>query len=395
MAANHPPPAFPQKKFHLFRSMEDHLTPRLTTTDDTIPGQIAAEACLMVTTLFSHPYMRNLVAQSLKDMDPLSEETFPIDTEDMEKTIDSLTQLPQIDFVENISFEACVVRTADHAAGNPFLTTAVKIQVKAERWFSLATLAETKGIGKSHRRYKVGFKFLVIVLAREMMHLVQERAFGKAWQKITPPCICSQNYPNNVLYNGDVPIDLTNSLPVKGQEHCVPTTPTKLQVHKGESGYWLEEQLTDGCCIEAMLLENISNFRSWIVPNNFGRLEEVVNLIAKRKSSGGYVTWVLDSSHQDDHDRLLDCFVTTSTADEMVAGIKAMQEYIHNKAPVFHPIKAKALSKETMHDEEFQPDVFDAADIVDLKTGPSTRILVEGPVNIIICWRAIILMGPG
>ncbi|KAJ7572462.1 hypothetical protein C8J56DRAFT_905480 [Mycena floridula] len=109
------------------------------------PGQIAAKACIMVAMLFLHPYMHNLVAQSLKDVDPLSEETFPIDTEDMEKTIGLLTQLPQIDFVEKVAFEACVVCTTDRAAGNPFLTATVKIQVKAEIRY-LSVVFGTSGI---------------------------------------------------------------------------------------------------------------------------------------------------------------------------------------------------------------------------------------------------------
>ncbi|KAJ7134304.1 hypothetical protein C8R44DRAFT_956017 [Mycena epipterygia] len=91
----------------------------------------------------------------------------------------AFTGLPQVDIVEGLAVEGRVVGSPDVPE-----TIKLRIELKAQRFYHLCTLAAT--VGTDHPRYKTAFVWMILVLMQECMHLVQgpEEALT-----LTPKCV--------------------------------------------------------------------------------------------------------------------------------------------------------------------------------------------------------------
>ncbi|KAJ7146768.1 hypothetical protein C8R44DRAFT_18490 [Mycena epipterygia] len=375
-------PAYPQKLFHIFRC-NDPCTPRRSTT--AYETKILQGVVNQVALVFRTPHVLRLVAISLKrDADPIAcqlPEDVVISEGDLAFARKALCGLPQLELVEQLGPEARVIRSTDEYTGTPTSSKPVRIQMRAERAYVLWMLAALAS--EQSPAYRQAFAWAVWVLLHGMMHLVRERAFSFAWEKVTPPRLCSDNRPQTELWEGapygilvasssrslpSTPSKAANpepaqsaSLPARAQPASLPSTPIARAL-KGESGPWFEDQLTHGCSFEAhdSAPFTVGQTSSLIkVPEEL-ILYRVTSIFAKRRQPRGkYDLWTVNTTDLLTPIKLLDGLCDAQTVEDVEVVLEGLVRAIQDTPPLVMADTPAVCHKGGVEDRALQ-DVFDA-----------------------------------
>ncbi|KAJ6542001.1 hypothetical protein DFH09DRAFT_48463 [Mycena vulgaris] len=133
--------------------------------------RIMDSVCEQVRRFFEIPEVVRLVAIYLQHCDHHDMETVDteVSTEDLKFAKECLHGLPpQVDLVEGLTAEARTVGSIEVGPGAP-----ARIELRTERFYMLCTLGAA--LGPADVWYRIGFIWMVIVLCREVLDLVQER----------------------------------------------------------------------------------------------------------------------------------------------------------------------------------------------------------------------------
>ncbi|KAJ7446714.1 hypothetical protein FB451DRAFT_785982 [Mycena latifolia] len=330
-----------QREFMIY---DKNRSLRRTTTP--FEQDILNSVCEQVKLVFQVPAVLRLVAISLmRSLDPIkwvASASVKVSAEDIEFAEHSLEGgLPQLDIVEGLTVDANVpVRFGDASLGAHVNIEPVRIELKAERFYLLCTLAAE--FGKDDKQFRAAFIWLVWALTRQMMNVVRQRAFEHEWDIPAPPRLTSGTHLSRELWWGPPRPSTTMSV---YSEDSLPV---------GNAAFWLEEQLMDGQCWlepgEDTLPGNELRHSDVDVPTEI-KVARIVRIVAKADAPPkGYHCWALHSSVDGQHN--LDAFIDARTVQEMETGIIEMRNFIHGTKPGFMP---HILRKTTKMDG----DVFD------------------------------------
>ncbi|KAJ7227383.1 hypothetical protein GGX14DRAFT_555936 [Mycena pura] len=315
-----------QTTFYYFRADDDRCPRRRANPFET---QILTSLVAQVHTFFQIPRIVRLVAISLQ-LDPSSEvdvDTTVVSSEEIAAAQTLLAMVPQIDLVEGLVPEGRVIKARDPSNNRP-----VRIDIRAERILSLCCIAaQLDDQYATNTAYRRAFAWAFCVILHEVMHYVRDAAFVRTWEKKSPPRLRSANYPQTEIWHGPPPTPRSpasshslgrgESLAWRRWQHflvalgdcvrlpclrlrSVPTTPSGIKPRaKGESGYWLEEELFGGAYLAAKDSDLITPHTLIEVPEGL-KLCLISHIQAKVVCEGGYKIWSVD----DELDQLIGPF---------------------------------------------------------------------------------------
>ncbi|KAF9028367.1 hypothetical protein BDZ89DRAFT_1066173 [Hymenopellis radicata] len=325
-------PPVPQTVFRYYRANDDRSPRRKANAFET---DILVSLVTQVNMFFRIPRIVRLVAlylQKSEDED-LDVDAVNVSPEALEAAKNILASVvPQIDLVEGLVQEGRVVKAPDSSPDAPAPTKPIRIDIRAERIYSLCSIAAHMGPEYQNKPvYRRAFSWAFCVLLHQVMHFVCDTPHRQ-------PASTSRESP-------------------RLQSH--PTTASRLKPRPKGAGFWLEEELYGGTYLAAQ--DSPAEYpvpRHPTVPVPDGLiLYHIRDIRAKTLcENGGYKIWILD----DELLPLVGPFTDAASPSAMESISRNLESHISSTDPIMKTAQLAqvSLKYDGEHEASVIRDVF-------------------------------------